>query len=242
MSQNEKLFLVDAGNSYLKLAEVRDGNIMPAQKIPFTSQEFREFTIKHKEAHKVISSVLSKAQTKELTILLEPCTLVTQTTALPIKINYESPQTLGIDRICNACAIYEKKSGENALCIDIGTCIKFDLVQNNCYVGGSISPGIDLRYRALHEFTGKLPLIHDKLNSPITGNSSIQSIHSGVMNGIQKELEGFINYYRSKYADLSIFITGGDAPYFDFEGKNDIFAIENLTLQGLYAIYTFDAK
>jgi type III pantothenate kinase len=94
----------------------------------------------------------------------------------------------------------------------------------------------------MHEFTGKLPLLDKRDKTDLIGKNSHQSMHSGVINGIQKELEGFITEYRNRYADLTFFITGGDAVYFDFEGKSDIFAVENLTLEGMYTIYSFNAK
>ena len=126
--------------------------------------------------------------------------------------------------------------------IDIGTCIKFDFVdENGNYKGGSISPGIDLRYKTLNDYTGNLPLVNDKSKTELVGNSTINSIKSGVLNGIQAELNHFIYLYSKEYQDLTFFVTGGDAVYFDFPLKNNTFVDENLTLKGLYKIYVFNA-
>jgi type III pantothenate kinase len=157
---------------------------------------------------------------------------------LPFKIKYLSPTTLGIDRICNVAAISKTNQSTNRLIIDIGTCIKFDFLNDkNEYEGGSISPGLKLRYKALNLFTDKLPLIEtsDKVN--LIGNSTESSIQSGVQNGIESEINGLISKYREKYNDLSIYITGGDAHYFDLVQKNGIFADEILTLKGILEIY-----
>ena len=131
---------------------------------------------------------------------------------------------------------------ENGLCIDIGTCIKFDLVtKKGHYKGGSISPGIDLRYKSLNDYTGKLPLLSNKSNTGLVGNDTETSIQSGVMNGMNAEIYGLIKMYSKQISDLTFFMTGGDARYFDFDSKNDIFADENLTLIGLYEVYKYNA-
>ena len=108
-------------------------------------------------------------------------------------------------------------------------------------MGGSIAPGIDLRYKSLNDYTGKLPLISNKLNTQLVGNDTKSSIHSGVINGINAEINGLIEMYSEQFSGLTFFMTGGDARYFDIDSKNDIFADENLTLIGLYEIYQQNA-
>lgn len=190
----------------------------------------------------VLSSVLENDQTRELAEKFSPQLILSAVTPLPIVLDYDTPETLGFDRICNACAMFELSKTPVSISIDIGTCIKFDVLEGSVFKGGSISPGIDLRYRAMNEFTGKLPLINKRTTTHLTGKSTSQSMHSGVINGIQSELNGFMASYRARYPELTFFITGGDAVHFDFEGKSDIFVNENLTLLGMYTIYTFNAK
>jgi type III pantothenate kinase len=129
-----------------------------------------------------------------------------------------------------------------AVSIDVGTCIKFDLVScEEGYLGGSISPGIRLRYQSLNDYTGKLPLLSNKTSVDIVGTDTELSMQSGVINGIKAEINGVMDQYRSQYSSLTFFMTGGDAKYFDIHTKNDIFADENLTLSGLYEIYKYNA-
>jgi type III pantothenate kinase len=151
-------------------------------------------------------------------------------------------ETIGIDRLCNVAAAIKNFESENCLVVDIGTCIKFDFISaNNIYLGGSISPGIDVRYKSLHEQTSKLPLIASKVNTPIIGDNTKRAIHSGVINGMQYEIQGMILRYEKDFSDLKILITGGDASYFDFPQKSNIFANKNLTLEGIAEIYEINA-
>ncbi len=108
-------------------------------------------------------------------------------------------------------------------------------------MGGTIAPGIDLRYKSLNAFTEKLPLLSNKSALPIVGKDTKTSMQSGVINGMRAEIEGLVSYYESQFQDLTFFMTGGDANFFDIQGKNDIFAVENLTLYGLFEIYKHNA-
>ena len=108
-------------------------------------------------------------------------------------------------------------------------------------MGGTISPGIDLRFRSLSEFTGKLPRLSNKSGLNLVGINTETSIRSGVMNGMGAEIQGIVSAYESQFESLTFFVTGGDASYFDIHSKNDIFADENLTLKGLIEIYLYNA-
>ncbi len=156
----------------------------------------------------------------------------------PVSIAYRTPETLGYDRIANACAMPELNPNQHSLVIDIGTCIKFDHIsEKGIFEGGSISPGMMLRYRSLHEFTGNLPYINalDQI-PPIMGDTTESSIHAGVMNGIIDEISGFIERYRKKYQSIQIFVTGGDHEFFAPILKSPIFVAPDLTARGLNEI------
>jgi type III pantothenate kinase len=156
---------------------------------------------------------------------------------LPFKILYQTPDTLGNDRIALAAGVASKYPSNNTLVIDAGTCVTFDFIDNqNRYHGGAISPGINMRFKALNTFTGKLPLVKEIQESQLIGNNTVESIRSGVLNGIRAEMDGIISGYKEKYPDLRTIITGGDAIYFDKKLKNDIFALPNLVLIGLNEI------
>jgi type III pantothenate kinase len=161
---------------------------------------------------------------------------------LPITIDYQTPQTLGMDRIAAAAGAVAQKPAVNRLVIDIGTAITIDYVSaEGVYRGGNISPGPELRFKALHQFTDRLPLIHEQGDVPPLGYNTETAIRSGVMEGIVRELDSYIEEYR-KNQDISAFLTGGYAFYFERKLKNAIFADENLVLKGLNEILNYQQK
>lgn len=166
-------------------------------------------------------------------------------TSLPVKNLYKTPETLGKDRIANAAGANYYFPGRNVLSIDAGTCIKYDFVNSeNEYSGGAISPGLDMRFKALHHFTAQLPLIK-KMKSGgenLIGQTTKDSILSGVQNGVMAEISGIINQYRDKFKKVSVIITGGDSIFINtlVSKKNRIFAVPDLTLLGLNIILDFN--
>jgi len=158
-------------------------------------------------------------------------------TPLPVENLYHTPETLGKDRLAGVIGANARYPGRNILVIDAGTAITFDFINSEKeYLGGAISPGIDLRFKALNEFTGRLPLIGRKIPKDLIGQSTEESILSGVMNGILAETDNIIHSYRLKYPDLLVIVTGGDGPYFVNKLKSNIFALPNLVLEGLNVI------
>lgn len=235
MNAQIDLYLIDAGNSFIKFGVYKKGEVILVHYFIDLSSLKQQLEPNIPIA---ISSVLNSDFEQDFKKYENPIFWINHEVKLPFKIKYLSPTTLGIDRICNVAAIFNTNQFTNRLIIDIGTCIKFDFLNDkNEYEGGSISPGLKLRYKALNLFTDKLPLIEtsDKVN--LIGNSTESSIQSGVQNGIESEINGLISKYREKYNDLSIYITGGDAHYFDLVQKNGIFADEILTLKGILEIY-----
>lgn len=165
--------------------------------------------------------------------------LLTPSTRLPIKNNYQTPETLGHDRLANAVAIHQLSKGKNALAVDCGTCLKFDLVINGAYVGGSIAPGLKMRFAALHNFTGKLPLIEQEVFPNPVGKNTRESILAGCYNGMASEIQQTIHDLQNQYGELDIYFTGGDFSFFADKYKNCIFADPFLTLKGLNEILLF---
>jgi type III pantothenate kinase len=130
---------------------------------------------------------------------------------------------------------------KNRLVIDAGTCITYDFIdENDNYLGGAISPGISLRYQSLHNYTDKLPLLSTEIPEELIGNSTNQSIHSGVINGVTLEIEGFVssNLYRND--NFIIILTGGDSDFLAKRLKNTIFANPNFLLESLNQTYQFN--
>lgn len=239
MKESVKIALVDAGNTAVKLAFVADGVFQNETRIEKSNTDTIRETIKKNNVDIIIiSSVLTSEETKLFYDLGSRVDVIDVHSNIFFPIQYGTPKTLGMDRICNAAYAYTHVRTEYAVILDIGTCIKFDLVERELgYLGGSISPGINLRYKALNSFTSKLPLIDNKTSVSLVGNSTENSIRSGVINGIQAEIEGVMQRYIDKYENLTFFVTGGDHKHFDIRLKNNIFADEFLTLKGLYEIY-----
>jgi type III pantothenate kinase len=164
-------------------------------------------------------------------------------TILPINNSYQTPGTLGKDRIAAVVGASSLFPGEDLLIIDAGTCITFDFINaQKEYFGGAISPGINLRFNCLHNFTGNLPLVHPVAETKLIGDSTESSLLSGVINGIREEVDGIINRYKLSFPKLKVVFTGGDIKYFDKYLKNNIFAVENLVLLGLKDILHYNVK
>jgi type III pantothenate kinase len=156
---------------------------------------------------------------------------------LPVKIGYETPETLGKDRIALAAGAADRFPGKNILAIDAGTALTIDLVTSEgFFVGGNISPGMRMRFAALHQQTFSLPEIEPSEEVPLIGRNTREAILAGVVNGIIYEIDNSINSLNNKYNDLHVIMTGGDAPYLSARLKNRIFVEENLVLNGLNAI------
>ena len=164
-----------------------------------------------------------------------------ETTSIPINNNYSTPETLGEDRLAAVVAANYLFPKNNCLVIQAGTCITFEFIdQQKNYLGGAISPGIDMRLKALDTFTAKLPLIERKENIDLIGTTTKSSILSGVMNGILEEVEGIITRYQNLYPGLMVVLSGGDMNYFDKRLKNNIFALPNIVLTGLNIILDYN--
>ncbi len=156
---------------------------------------------------------------------------------------YASPNTLGADRKANVAAAVASFPEQNVLTIDIGTCIKYDLVSSRQeYLGGSISPGISLRLKAMNDYTDRLPLLKvEKWPTDFIGNTTETSMKTGVFYGVLGEIGHFISSYQNEFEDLKVIVTGGDSHYFVPALKNGIFAAPDLTLQGLNKILELNA-
>ncbi|MES2589266.1 MAG: type III pantothenate kinase [Bacteroidota bacterium] len=230
------MLVIDAGNTRIKLALFENDEIVKFATLSSEEISSIEAVLKDFSYSKaIISSVRSEEDTNFILSNLKNCFHV-KDLIYPIEISYLSKDTLGTDRIANAVAAKMKSKG-NALVIDVGTCIKFDFVnENGVYEGGSISPGINLRYKSLNDYTAKLPLLNETSRIDFLGKTTHECIQSGVLNGIQGEINYLISSYSQKYKDLTIFVTGGDASHFDYSDKNNIFVLENLSLFGLASI------
>ena len=164
-------------------------------------------------------------------------------TELPIKNLYETPETLGKDRIAAAVGANEFFPDQNLLIIDAGTAITYDLVsEKNEFIGGNISPGLQMRFKALNQFTGKLPLVSYFDEFQNIGRNTTEAIRAGVQNGILYEIAQTIELFNKNYKNLQIVMTGGDSIFFDKKLNYTIFVHFNITLIGLNRILEYNAK
>jgi type III pantothenate kinase len=164
-------------------------------------------------------------------------------TKLPIANLYETPETLGKDRLAAAVGANELFPDQNILIIDAGTAITYDLVsENNEFLGGNISPGMQMRYKALNQYTGKLPLVEYSDDFELVGGNTVDAIRAGVQNGIVYEMNGTIDSFNRIYENLQIVMTGGDSIFFDKILNYTIFVHFNLTLIGLNRILEHNAE
>lgn len=230
--------IIDVGNTRLKLAVFEDGSVIERYVSPK-----KDFFKQVKKILKkfpviewgIISSVdfFSSEEEEKLRSLIKLIVL-SKDVQLPFENLYSTPSTLGVDRIALIAAAAKEYAETNVLVVDAGTCVTFDFLNDkNEYLGGSISPGLTIRYEALHNLTAKLPLLKPKDSDFFIGDSTESSIHSGVINGLINEIDGAISKYRSQYKDLTVILTGGDTNFLAKRLKSSIFANSNFLLQGL---------
>jgi type III pantothenate kinase len=239
---------IDIGNTFIKTIIFSDTvpiyrNVSRTLTANYIERLKRNFEIKDS----MVSSVVNLKKPLLSSIRSLPrIHLLNAATKIPIKNLYKTPATLGKDRLANAIAGAFLFPGKNVLIIDVGTCIKYDFINSRKqYLGGSISPGLDMRFRAMHEFTGKLPMIKMKealKKNFLTGSSTQTAMETGVIIGMTEEISGFINRYKKKYNTLKIILTGGDSKRFAGQLNLSIFAAEDLVNIGLNEIIRFNKK
>ena len=235
--------VVDSGNTFSKIGWFEGEKL-----IRYTTHlEFPEL-IRHIRAELpeyLFFSSVGRTQEEFLEALDEPVRVMglTPDTPLPISKHYDTPQTLGADRIAAAAGANFIFPGEDLVVIDMGTCITYDLIDRNAaFQGGIISPGVRMRFNAMHTFTKRLPLFEPEKEPDLIGKSTRQAMQSGVMNGTLAEIEGIIERYRRKYPTLRVVLCGGDAAFFESNLKPPIFAVPELVLIGLNRILTYNVS
>lgn len=168
---------------------------------------------------------------------------LTHDTPVPIVNGYSTPATLGMDRLAAAVGAWSMAKGRNILVVDAGTAVTIDFVDaSGVYRGGNIAPGIALRLRSLHEHTGRLPMVEPLGDTPLLGTDTESALRSGAVVGIRNEISGYITELERRYGPLSVFLTGGDAEFFDIKGKSSTFVAPDLVLSGLERIYEFNER
>ena len=162
-------------------------------------------------------------------------------TPIPFNNEYTTPKTLGLDRIALASAAATQYPHQNVLVIDAGSCITFDLINSEkSFLGGAISPGIAMRYRAMSEFTASLPHLKPEVLKTLIGKSTTDAIHLGVITGVVAEIKSQIERFSQQFENLTVILTGGDAEFLFNQLKSGIFVRQNFLLDGLNAILDYN--
>ena len=232
--------VIDIGNSQIKVA-VFDETIL-IFKDNFKTETFLSGILDVTDQYNIEKGIISHVAQIDKQILVSlkeivPLIELNHETKLPFYNKYLTPKTLGVDRLALIAAASSQFPDENTLVIDAGSCITFDLLNEfGEYFGGSISPGIEMRYKAVNHYTANLPLLSKSESIPEVGNSTENAIHHGILNGVIQEIEGVIEQYKSKYQKLTVVLTGGDTIFLAKNLKSSIFAIPNFLLEGLNSI------
>jgi type III pantothenate kinase len=238
-----KLLTIDLGNTRAKAGVFLHGKLIRRVLFERTNPEpLKKLFTSHKIEEAILGSVVeNQAAIERIVSNYTRLNTLQSITRFPIRNNYKTPETLGADRLACAVGASVLFPGKNVLSIDAGTCIKYDIVdRNGVYLGGSISPGIAMRFTALHTFTGKLPLVVPAPFKGFIGKDTRTSILTGVVQGAIYELEGFVRRYKKEFPGLKIILTGGDAPRLAKHLNFSIFASPDLVLVGLNRILEYD--
>lgn len=223
--------VIDIGNTRIKTAVFSSGGTLEDKSVFDTLQEASDWHAA-KGSTSVILATVRPEQALEAPYKLHR---LGPESRLPFENLYKSPNTLGADRIAAMAAAAIQFPEQAVLVFDIGTCITIDVLHpGKRYLGGNISPGIEIRLQALHQMTGRLPLVSADAAHSFMGTDTRSAIAAGVISGIQNELEGYIRHFQIRYPDLLTVFCGGDQSRFDLSGKYKIFATPDFVLQGLY--------
>ncbi|MCC9042743.1 type III pantothenate kinase [Myroides sp. M-43] len=238
------IIAIDIGNTRTKIAMFEKDTVLETQVFEqvFFEKKIIEILEKNTSKTKIILSSVGKLNTQTFDWLKKntEIIIISHESIFPFKNLYATPSTLGIDRMVLAAGAVLQHPNCNRLVIDAGTCITYEFINHrNEYLGGAISPGLLLRYKALNHYTEKLPLLSPIDIDYLIGNQTDQSIHSGVINGITQEIDGIINQYKSLYPDIKIILTGGDTLFLVKRLKNVIFANSNFLLESLNNLYQY---
>jgi type III pantothenate kinase len=225
---------LDFGNTRLKAAVFIDADLKDV--IVLTEDPYehlKQIISQYRPQRSLLSSVINHSSSiEELLSTTTSFHQLSNTSKLPITIPVGKPETVGADRLAIAAAAVHLFPGQNNLAIGLGSCITYNFINKF----GSISPGMEMRFKAMHHFTAKLPLVEAEWNVPLLGYDTKTNLQSGVVLGIAKEIDGIIDAYAQRYGNFNVLLTGGDIGCFEPHLKNKIFADTDLIFKGLYAI------
>jgi type III pantothenate kinase len=234
-----KTLCLDFGNTRLKFAIFEHDQPIASDVIPGDGTELISGILdRYQPDRSILSSVIN--HNPDIETLLARRTrfhLLSHQTRLAFTVPVGKPETMGADRLALAAAAVHYYPRKNNLVIGLGTAITFNFInQYHQFLGGSISPGMEMRFRSLKDYTARLPLVKKDWNFPLIGYDTRTNILSGVILGMASEIDGVIDAYRSRFGNFNAVLTGGDSAYFACHLKNKIFADPEFLYKGLYAI------
>ena len=236
----------DIGNTFTKLAVFKNNEIINFRTIDKDNITVVDQIIEENQVETAIVSSVSEIPDLLVTTLENKIGKVIRLTAetkLPIENCYETKESLGKDRLASVVGANYLYPGIDLLIIDAGTAIKYDFINHKSqYLGGDISPGLQMRFKALHQFTNRLPLVETNFESYLYGKNTTDAIRAGVQNGMIFEIDGTIDHFKELYPGLKVLFTGGDAKFFDNKLKNVIFVLSNLVMIGLNRILVYNVQ
>lgn len=233
----------DFGNTRLKYAVFDGREMLYENTLSDASPEAIKTLLQSVRPDKsILSSVIEHdKQIEEILALHSKFHLLSNETLLPFTAPVSKPETIGADRLAISAAAITFFPGKHNLAIGLGTCITYNFInKQNQFLGGGISPGMEMRLKSLRDYTAKLPLVKADWNFPLVGYDTRTNITSGVILGMAKEIDGIIDAYSERYANFNVLLTGGDSGYFAQLLKNKIFADPHLIYKGLYAISEYN--
>lgn len=238
--------VVDVGNTRIKLAVYESNKLL--ELLVASDDTLKESLVQiaknYSIEHAIIAAVAEiPGELNNFAANVSSIIHLNSETKIPFLNRYETPETLGVDRIALVAAAVTQFPNKNILVIDAGTCITYDMVSaKREYFGGAISPGLEMRLKALHTFTHKLPLLSLKDEDFFIGNNTKNSLYFGVIYGVVAEIEGFISHFKKENENLTVVLTGGDTIFLAKRLKNSIFANSNFLLDGLNSILEYNLK
>lgn len=238
-----KTLCFDFGNTRLKCAVFEGSELLDVLVLENdTDETIQQLIDTHHPTKSILSSVINHNPGME--VLLKKATqfhLLDHRSKVPVTTPVGKPQDIGADRLALCVAAMDLFPGKNNLVIGLGSAITYNLInKNNEFLGGGISPGMEMRFKSLQLFTAKLPLVEKDWNFPLIGYDTRTNILSGVILGMAKEIDGMIEAYEERYGNFNVVLTGGDTAYFVYHLKKKIFANPNLIYKGLYVISEYN--
>ena len=230
---------LDFGNTRMKFAVFAGERIESVEILPNDGREtVADILERHRPDRTILSSVIAhNPEVEELLGRNGSFHRLSHETRLPFTVPVGKPETMGADRLALAAAAVQFHPGRNNLVIGLGSAVTYNFInQYHQFLGGGISPGMEMRFRSLHEYTALLPKVEKDWNFPLVGYDTRTNILSGVVLGMAKEIDGVIDAYAQRYRNFNVVLTGGDNAYFAGHLKNRIFADPDFLFKGLYAI------